>query len=83
MKDLGLLRESLVASCGAEKTFCERHTRPLTCETAFVCFGPLGQAPVSTNGGQGGLLGPMAGSGGGGQLDVRTFHPLDSWAIGQ
>ena len=66
MKDLHLLlRESLVASLRAEKSFCERHTRLLTCETAFVCqshrFGPLGQAPVSTNGGQGG---PVLGSNG-------------------
>ena len=38
---------------------------------------------MSTNGTDGGgLVGPMADTRGGGQLDVRTFQSPDIWAIG-
>ena len=65
----------------------------LVCETGRLIplpllLGPLGrgsgpsehQWDTGTDGG--GLVGPMADTRGGGQLDVRTFQSPDIWAIG-
>ena len=93
MKDLHLLlRESLVASFRADKTFCAVHTLLPIRETAFVCqpaayqlWPPPGSGPSEHQWWTGGacswvqwrvLVGEDS-------LTRRTFQPLDSWAIGQ